>query len=157
MSQDVFTWNIKLAALIGAHDGVEKTLWPVQVTHLFQSGAVVLTIGTDEIPFGTLVLFVFAYGVFGESFSTSLASGGLFLASLEVAPEASQLTYPPTPTTFVGALHLELVDALRHAHVPERRDVPRRTERASTVCVELLLQAVAAVVAAATLGLVRIP
>lgn len=128
----------------------------MEVTYFIQSGSVFLTVGTDEIPFGAFVLFVFAYGVVGENFSTPLASGGFFLAGFEMAPEASQLTYPLTPTTFVGALHLELVDALRHAHVSERRYVSRRTERAPAVDVELLLETVAAVVAAAALGLVRI-
>lgn len=156
MSQYVFTRDVKLAALIGAHDGVEETLGPVEVTYFFKRGTVFLTIRTYEIPLGAIVLFVFAYGVFRESFSAPPTSGGFFLAGLEVAPEASQLAYPLTPTTFVGALHLELVDALRHAHVSERRYVPRRTERAPTVDVELLLETVAAVVTPAALGLVRI-
>lgn len=108
------------------------------------------------MPLWALVFLMFAYNTFGEYFSTLSARGGLFLACPEMTAKASQLSYPVTPTRFVRALHQEHIDPLGDTNVSEGRYVPRRTERAFTVRVELLLQTVAAVVTATALGLIRI-
>lgn len=125
MSQNILTRDIALAALIGAHDGIQQALGPVQISDFLKSRGIVFTVGAHEMPLGAVGFFMFAYNIVGENLSTLSARRELFLASPEMTAKASQLPYPVTPTRFVRALHLELVDSLGHAHVPERRYMPR--------------------------------
>ena len=142
--------------LIGAGDGVRGALRPVCAADFVVRGGEITAEFTRVGPLGAVHLLVFSQNVFRDEEPTGATLRRFLIALDEVFSEDTQVSGPPAPPVLVGAHHLERVDLLGDAHVAESFD-RSSAHHAREGLLHQLLHTTVAVMAAAALGLVRIP
>lgn len=100
-------------------------------------------------------LLVFTENIFWDEEPAGATLGWFLLTLDKMLPEVAQVARPPAPPVLVGTHHLESVDLLSDAHVPESFDCPV-THDAWEGLLHQLLHTAVAVVTATTLGLKRV-